>query len=119
MDEQGIWEPITTSRWVHPLVTVEKEDGKVRITTDFTPLNKHIIPERHPIPRIKDLFLELSGAKVFSKLDLSKAYFHVPLDEESKDLTTTMTPLGLWRYNRLPAGLTDSASAFQFTSKNF
>ncbi len=84
---------------------VEKEDGKVRITTDFTPLNKHVIPERHPIPRIKDLFLELSGAQVFSKLDLSRAYFHIPLDEESKDLTTTITPLGQRRYNRLPMGL--------------
>ncbi len=66
-----------------------------------------------PIPRIKDLFLELSGAKVFSKLDLSKAYFHNPLDEESKDMMTTITPLGRRQYNRLSMGLTDSVSAFQ------
>ncbi len=113
MDEAGIWEEVANSEWAHPMVTVPKPDGGVRITTDLTALNKYVVPERFPLPKIKDLFLELSGAKVFSKLDLRKGYFHVLLDEESKNLTTTITPLGLRRYHRLPMGLTDAASAFQ------
>ncbi|MCP3663566.1 MAG: RNA-directed DNA polymerase [Gammaproteobacteria bacterium] len=65
------------------------------------------------MPRIKDLFLELNGAKVFSKLDLRKGYYHIPLEKESRELTTTLTPLGLRQYRVLPMGLTDAASAFQ------
>ncbi len=57
--------------------------------------------------------MELNGAKVFSKLNLQKGYFHIPLAEGSKDLTTTITPIGLRRYNRFPMGLMDAASAFQ------
>ncbi|MCP3663339.1 MAG: hypothetical protein GY696_12730 [Gammaproteobacteria bacterium] len=113
MDKLGIWEETTTSEWAHPMVVVPKGDGGVRITTDLTALNAHVIPERYPLPSIKELFLEISGAKIFSKLDLKKGYFHIELSEESRDLTTTITPLGLRRYKRLPMGLTDSASVFQ------
>ena len=113
MDEQGVWEETTASEWAHPLVTVPKPDGGVRITTDLTGLNKYVIPQRHPLPKIKDLFLELKGARFFSKLDLKKGYYHIVLDEQSRELTTTITPLGLRRYCRLPMGLTDAASVFQ------
>ena len=113
MDKLGIWEPATTSLWAHPLVTVLKPGGGVRITTDLTALNTYIIPERHPLPLIKDIFLELSGATVFSKLDLRKGFFHIQLHPDSRDLTATITPLGLRRYCRLPMGMTDSSSIFQ------
>ena len=114
MDKMGIWEKVTHAEWVHPMVVVGKEEpGKVRITSDLTRLNKAVVPERFPIPRIKDLFLDIKGATVFSKLDLRKGYYHVKLHRDSKDLTTTATPLGLRRYCRLPMGLKDSASVFQ------
>ncbi len=57
--------------------------------------------------------MDFTGAKVFSKLDLSKVYFQIPLDDDSKGFKTTITPLGLRHYNWMPMGLTDSASAFQ------
>ena len=113
MDAAGIWEPVQTSQWAHGLVTVPKADGGVRITTDLTPLNPFVIPQRYPLPNIKDLYVELAGATVFTKLDLKKGYFHIPLHPDSRDLTTTLTPLGLRRYKRLPMGLKDSASVFQ------
>ena len=113
MDQAGIWEPVQASQWAHPLVTVPKSGGGMRITTDLTALNPFVIPQRHPLPHIKDLFLELSGARIFSKLDLRKGYFHVLLHPKSRDLTTTLTPLGMRRYCRLPMGLKDSASVFQ------
>ena len=114
MDRLGIWEKVKQSEWVHPLVVVGKpEQGQVRITTDLSRLNKSVVPERHPIPHIKDLFLQLQGATVFSKLDLRKGYFHIPLHPDCRHLTTTATPLGLRQYCRLPMGLTDSASVFQ------
>ena len=113
MDKAGVWEPVGAAQWAHPLVTVPKKDGGVRITTDLTKLNSHVIPDRHPIPRVRDIFNSLSRSKYFSKLDVSKGYWHIPLHPESRPLTTTITPLGLRQYTRLPMGLKDAASAFQ------
>ncbi len=114
MVQEGIWEKVEgSSPWAHGMVVVPKPDNGVRITTDLSPLNKFVIPQRHPIPIIKDLFLELKGATIFSKLDLKKGYFHIELDPQSRPLTTTITHSGLFQYCRLPMGLTDSASVFQ------
>ena len=113
MDKEGVWEPVTRSEWIHGLVTVPKESGGVRITTDLSPLNQYVIAEAFPLPAIKDLLLELHGAKVFSKLDFRKGYFHVQLHPESRPLTTTITSKGLRQYTRLPMGLKESASTFQ------
>ncbi|GFR83578.1 RNA-directed DNA polymerase (Reverse transcriptase) domain containing protein [Elysia marginata] len=113
MDKVGIWEKVDKSQWVHPLVTVNKPNGEVRITTDLSPLNRFMTPDRFPLPNPKDLFLELRGATVFSKLDLRKAFFHVELAPESRSLTTTLTHQGLRQYCRLPMGLKDTASVCQ------
>ncbi len=77
------------------MVTVKKKNGGIPITTDLTRLNDHVIPERYPHPRIEDIVLNTAGSKVFSKLDLKKGYFQIPLSLESRDFTTTITPLGL------------------------
>ena len=113
MVEQGIWEPCDKSDWAHNLVPIMKHDGGIRITTDFTFLNPQIIPTRHPLPNIRDVRVMLSGARYFSKLDLAKAYYHVILAAESRPLTATCTPWGVFQYRRLPMGLKDSAAVFQ------
>ena len=94
------------------MVTVPKDKG-VRITSDLSGLNPYVVPERYPLPNIKDLFLDMAGSTIFSKLDLKKGFFHIALHPESRDLTATITPIGLRRYCRLPMGLTDSSSVFQ------
>ncbi len=113
MDKMGIWTAVDSAEWVHPMVVVPKKTGGVRITTDLKKLNAFVIPERFPLPRIKDIFLRIRGSTTFSKLDLRKGYFHIPLHKDSQHLATTITPLGLRQYRRLPMGLKDSASAFQ------
>ena len=113
MDADGIWEPVNRSQWVHGMVTVPKPEGGVRITTDLSPLNTYVVPETHPIPAIKEVFLELHGATVFSKMDFRKGFFHIALHPDSRPLTTTVTPLGLRQYTRLPMGLKESSSVFQ------
>ena len=113
MLDSGVWSRLDKSEWQHVMVVVDKRDGGVRITSDLSSLNCFIVPDRHPLPHISDLFLRLRGARFFSKLDLTKAYYHIALDEESKRLTATITPLGLMRYNRLPMGMKDSAAVFQ------
>ena len=113
MDAAGIWEPVDRSQWVHHMVTVRKPQGGLRITTDLSPLNRYVVPDRFPLPNPRELFLELRGAAVFSKLDLRKAFFHIKLAQESRELTTTLTHQGLRQYTRLPMGLKDSASVCQ------
>ncbi len=61
--------------------------------------------DRYPLPKIEDLFARLSGGKLFSKLDLSQAYQQVVLEEESKAFGVINTHRGLFRYNRLPFGI--------------
>ncbi len=58
-------------------------------------MNKNFVPEKHPLPRIKVFFLKLNGAKVLSKLGLRKGYYPIPLEKESRELATTLSPLGL------------------------
>ena len=83
MDAAGIWEPVDRSQWVHHMVTVRKPQGGLRITTDLSPLNRYVVPDRFPLPNPRELFLELKGATVFSKLDLRKAFFHIKLAQEN------------------------------------
>ena len=65
-----------------------------------------------------ELLANLSGGKYFSKLDMSQAYLQLPLDEESKELVTVNIHKGLYRYNRLPFGVSSAPSIFQRTMEN-
>ena len=61
--------------------------------------------DSYPPPRIDDVLASMTGAKVFSKLDLSQDYLQVQLEEESKEFVTISTHKGLFQYNRLPFGV--------------
>ncbi len=113
LDRQGVWEPVEKSEWVLRLVTPVKPTGELRITTDFTPLNKSVVPSRHPLPTPEELFLKTRGSSWFTKLDLVKGYHQIELHLDSRPLTTTATPLGLRQYKRMPLRLTDSGATMQ------
>ncbi|GFN73690.1 transposon tf2-9 polyprotein [Plakobranchus ocellatus] len=91
MDDLGIWGATDKSSWVHHMVTVPKPNGDYRISTDLSPLNRYVVPDRFPLPNPNDLFLELRGATVFTKLDRRKAFFHIELEPDRRHLTTTLT----------------------------
>lgn len=65
------------------------------------------------MPTLEDVLPLLNNAKVFTKLDVKEAFWHVRLDEESSFLTTMITPFGRYRWARLPFGLTVSSEFFQ------
>ncbi len=113
LDRQGVWEPCEKSEWMLCMVTPMKPTGEVCITTDFSLLNKSIIPFQLPLPVPEDLFQQTQGSKFFSKLDLVKAFHNIELHPDSRTLTTTLTPLGLRQYRRLPLGLIDSGAVCQ------
>ena len=114
LEKEGILEPIEFSNWAAPIVAVLKSDGKVRICGDFrVSVNPALKLDRYPIPKVEDLLATLAGGKSFTKLDLNQAYTQLALDEESKELTVINTHKGLFRYTRLPFGVSSAPGIFQ------
>lgn len=82
------------SRWVSPLVVVQKDSGDIRLCIDLRQLNKAVIRETHPLPTMEDVRWRLNGAVYFSRLDIKDAFHQLELDDESKPLTTFITHKG-------------------------
>ena len=115
LQEEGTIEPVEFAEWAAPIVAVLKRDRNcVRICGDFSvtvnPVSKL---DRYPIPKVEDLFARLSKGKHFSKLDLSQAYQQLPLEEDSKKYVVINTHRGLFRYTRLPFGISSAPGIFQ------
>ncbi|XP_049875309.1 uncharacterized protein K02A2.6-like [Pectinophora gossypiella] len=98
--------------FVSSLVIVMKPDATIRVCLDPQYLNSQIKREQIQIPTLQELTSRLHGSKMFTTLDASKAFFMLPLDDESKELTTFNTPFGRYHYNRLPFGLSSSPEVF-------
>ena len=118
--ELGVIEPVQFADWAAPIVPVLKSDkSSIRICGDFKiTINRATKLDQYPIPKIKDLFAKLSGGKMFTKLDLSQAYQQVRLDAASKELVVINTHRGLFRYNRLPFGVSSAPGIFQRMMEN-
>ena len=106
LETDGVNVPVQHSDWATPIVPVLKPDGSVRICGDFK-LTANVATklEIYPLPRIDDLFSSFAGGQHFSKLDLSHAYLQLLLAEESQPIVTVNTHKGLYRYQRLPFGV--------------
>ena len=114
LHESGVIEPVEYAEWAAPIVPVIKSDGSVRICGDYkVTVNRVAKVDSYPLPRIDDLFASLAGGKLFSKLDLAHAYQQIPLAEESKRFVVINTHKGLYRYNRLPFGISSAPAIFQ------
>lgn len=110
----GVIEPVERSDWATPLVIARKADGGIRLCADYkVTLNKVLLVDRYPVPKIDDLFSDLSGNNYFTKLDLSQAYNQLVLSEPSRKYTVINTHRGLFKYNRLVYGLSSSPGIFQ------
>lgn len=108
-----ILQPVSTSAWATPIVSVIKPNGLPRICGDFRLLNKVLKQAATTTRELEDMFEGLQGSKVFSKIDLKNAFLQMLLHEESYELTTINTPLGLYHYRFLPFGLHVSPGLFQ------
>lgn len=112
MLENDIIRP-SKSPWASPLHLVTKTDGTLRPCGDYRRLNDITVPDRYPLPRIEDFHHILNGKKIFSKLDLLKAYYQIPIAEEDKQKTAIITPFGLYEFNVMSFGLRNAPSTFQ------
>ena len=107
----GVIEP-SNSPFASPIVLVKKPDGSNRFCADFRKVNRVTIFDAEPIPDQEELFTKLSHAKYFSKIDLSKGYWQVPMSEASKELTAFLTPDGLFQFTVMPFGLVNAPATF-------
>ena len=112
--ESGVIEPVEFAEWAAPIVLVIKSDGSVRICGDYkVTVNRVAKIDFYSVPHINDLIASLVGGKLFSKLDLAHGYQQIPLAEESKKFVVINTHKGLYRYNRLPFGISSATAIFQ------
>ena len=99
--------------WCAGMVVVQKKSGGVRICVDLKPLNENVLREIHPMPHVDDTLGQLSGAKLFSKLDANSGFWQIPLAKPSRLLTTFITPFGRYCFNKLPFGISSAPEIFQ------
>jgi hypothetical protein len=92
--EKGYIRP-STSPWAAPVLFVEKKDDTKRMCIDYRALNEVTVKNKYPLPRIEDLFDQLRGANVFSKIDLRSGYHQLRIRPSDIPKTAFITKYGL------------------------
>lgn len=106
MEKLGVISKVNEpTQWCARMVVVIKPSGKPRICIDLKPLNESVLWEVHPLPKVDITLAQLSGARVFSKLDTNSGFWQVPLAPQSQLLNTFLTPWGRYKFNKPPFGV--------------
>jgi hypothetical protein len=100
--------------WGAPVLFVEKKDGTQRMCVDCRSLNEVTIKNKYPVPRIEDLFDQMKGASIFSKIDLRSGYHQLKIWESDIPKTAFHTRYGLYEYTVMSFGLTNAPAYFMY-----
>ncbi|CAF4938729.1 unnamed protein product [Rotaria sp. Silwood1] len=103
----------STSPWSSPVVLVKKKDGTTRFCVDYRRLNQITTKDAFPLPRIDDIYDQLTKAAYFTKFDFKAGYFQVPLDKSDRPKTAFSTRDGHFQFKVLPQGLSNGPPTFQ------
>ena len=115
----------SNSAWGSPMLLVAKQDADgnpsgFRVCIDYRVLNQYTKKLGFPLPRIDALIHKLARGRIFAGFDLESGFYQQTLDQESRDLTSFTTPMGMYRFKVLPMGITNGPALFsRFVSKVF
>ena len=108
----GIIEP-SSSPWSSRVVPIRKPDRSLRLCVDYRGVNKKTKPDKYPLPNLLDAVYSLRGNKYFTKLDLVRGYYQMPIHENSREYTAFSTARSHWQFRRLSFGLKNAPASFQ------
>ena len=106
------------SPWGEIVLFVKKKDETLRLCIDYRKLNKFIVKNKYPLPRIDELFDQMKGSKVFSKIDLRYGYHKVRIKEEDINKIAFRTRYGHYEFVVMPFGLTNASVVFMCLMNN-
>nr|GFB63426.1 putative reverse transcriptase domain-containing protein [Tanacetum cinerariifolium] len=118
LSDKGFIRP-SSSPWGAPALFVRKKDGSFRMCIDYQELNKLTVKNRYPLPRIDDLFDQLQGPSVYSKIDLRSGYHQLRVREEDIPKTAFRTRYGHYEFQVMPFGLTNAHAVFMDLMNQF
>jgi hypothetical protein len=102
----------SSSPWGAPVLFVQKKDGSQRMCVDYRSLNGVTVKNKYRLPNIDDLFDQMSGARVFSKIDLRSGYHQMKIRPSDIPKTDFSTRYGLYEFTVMSFGLTDAPAYF-------
>ncbi|GJZ24431.1 putative reverse transcriptase domain-containing protein [Tanacetum coccineum] len=111
LSDRGFIRP-SSSPWGAPILFVKKKDGSFRMCIDYRELNKLTVKNRYPLLRIDDLFDQLQGSRVYSKIDLRSGYHQLRVRKEDISKTAFRIRYGHYEFQVMPFGLTNALAVF-------
>jgi hypothetical protein len=113
LQEKGFIRP-SSSPWGAPVIFIDKKDGTQWMCVDYCSRTEVTIENKYPLPRIHDLFDQLKGACVFSKIDLRSGYHQLKIQNLNISKTAFTTRYGLYEYTVMSFGLTNALAYFMY-----